>query len=79
MNNQCILKVDGMTCTNCARSVENAIEELGGTNISVNLADKEVVFDAAPSLLFETLKSSIEKRGYKVLSDEEALSSEKKN
>jgi copper chaperone CopZ len=79
MNAQCILKVDGMTCTNCARSVENAIEELGGANISVNLAEKEVVFDAAPSLQFELLKSTIEKRGYTVLSDEDALNTQKKN
>jgi Cu+-exporting ATPase len=66
---QIVLKVDGMTCANCARSVENAVEENGGTNISVNLADKEVVFEFVSGADVEIVKKNIQKRGYTVLAD----------
>lgn len=29
--------IDGMVCQHCANAVKNALEELGGKNISVNL------------------------------------------
>lgn len=72
---QIILKVDGMTCAGCARSVEQAIAEKGGENISVNLADKEVVFSSNASVNVDEVKENIIKRGYNILADE---SSEKK-
>ena len=29
--------IEGMMCEHCANAVKNALEEIGGTNISVNL------------------------------------------
>lgn len=29
--------IDGMSCNHCANAVKNALEELGGTNVNVNL------------------------------------------
>lgn len=77
--NQVVLKVDGMTCVNCAKSVENAISEKGGDQISVNLADKEVVFENISETHLNEYISHIENRGYKVLGPSEDGSIQKKN
>ncbi|MCO6494152.1 MAG: heavy-metal-associated domain-containing protein [Bacteroidetes bacterium] len=69
MSNPIIIKVDGMTCSNCARSVENAVADKGGSNISVNLADKEVVFDNPKNISLEEIAAEIERRGYTVIKD----------
>ncbi len=29
--------IEGMMCEHCANAVKNALEELGGTNVSINL------------------------------------------
>ncbi len=29
--------IEGMMCEHCANAVKNALEEIGGTNVSVNL------------------------------------------
>lgn len=31
------IMIEGMMCEHCANAVKNALEELGGTNVSVNL------------------------------------------
>lgn len=31
------IAIEGMMCEHCANAVKNALEELGGTNVSVNL------------------------------------------
>lgn len=67
MENQVVIKVEGMTCSNCARSVESAVAEKGGSNISVNLADKEVVFENANQVSIDEYAEIIEKRGYVVV------------
>jgi len=69
MSNQVIIKVEGMTCSNCARSVETAVAEKGASNISVNLADKEVVFENANQVSIDEYEEVIEKRGYMVVKD----------
>ncbi len=33
------ITIDGMSCQHCANAVKNALEELGGTNVSVNLEE----------------------------------------
>lgn len=64
-----IIKVDGMTCSNCARSVEGAVTSKGGKNVAVYLADKEVVFNLSHDVTLDEVKAAIEDRGYKVLED----------
>jgi copper chaperone CopZ len=66
---QLIIKVDGMTCVNCARAVETAIADKGGQKIVVNLAEKEVVFENVSGESFDTYASQITSRGYTVLSN----------
>lgn len=41
--------IDGMVCQHCANAVKNALEELGGKNVNVNLAENyaEADIDAA--------------------------------
>lgn len=78
MSNQVIIKVDGMTCSNCARSVENVVADKGGSNIAVNLADKEVVFDNPNHIALAEITSEIERRGYTVIKDSVQDSASKK-
>ena len=58
-------KVDGMTCANCALTVDKYLKKGGAQNVSVNLIDGDVSFsptDTAP----ERLAKGIEELGYKV-------------
>jgi len=64
-----IVKVGGMTCASCARTIEVAIGELAGVKeVSVNLATESarVVFDPGVTSL-EEIKSAIEEVGYRFL------------
>jgi len=79
MSNQVIIKVDGMTCTNCARSVESAIVEIGGSQISVNLGDKEVVFENPSKIPLNEIVETIEKRGYTVIREKDNELDKKKS
>jgi Cu+-exporting ATPase len=64
------IKVEGMTCSNCARSVELAIADKGGQQIAVDLADKEVIFKNPEGTPIETFEEQIQSRGFVVIKDE---------
>ncbi|MBT8219647.1 MAG: cadmium-translocating P-type ATPase [Bacteroidia bacterium] len=60
------LKVEGMTCVNCARSVEKALKSKGAEDIHVDFLSDEVSFSDVSHVGHEELVKSIEKLGYKV-------------
>ncbi len=64
------LKVDGMTCTNCALSVRRQLEKEGFTNVDVDFASGDVRFDTTDQSLVARAKSKIESLGYKVVDTE---------
>ncbi len=69
------IKVDGMTCTNCANSVRKRLERSGMEQVNVDFASGEVTFVNAPEIEYEEIVTQIDELGYKVLSEKP----EKKN
>lgn len=60
-------KVDGMTCANCALSINKTLAKEGLKDISVNVITGEVSFETIePGLGVEQAKSKVELLGYKV-------------
>ena len=60
------MKIEGMTCDNCRKRVENALNSLTGVNASVNLSRKEAVVKMEKALSDEILKKAVEELGYQV-------------
>lgn len=65
------LKVEGMTCTNCAMSVRKSLEKQGLQQVDVNFASGEVRFENSKGLAPEIIISGIEDLGYKVIKEGE--------
>ena len=62
------LQVDGMTCTNCAASVERFLQRKGFSDVVVNFATNEVRFSqGSATVTLEEVKSGIQKMGYTVV------------
>lgn len=59
-------KVDGMTCSNCALTVNTYLKKQGAENVSVNLMDGDVSFKVPDTALHEKLAKGVEGLGYKV-------------
>ena len=61
------LAIDGMSCNNCVRNVENALNALDGTWASVSLEDNmaTVLLKNPPDI--EKLSKAVEDAGYMVL------------
>tara|TARA_B110000211_G_C14064751_1_gene547202 strand:+ start:136 stop:2232 length:2097 start_codon:yes stop_codon:yes gene_type:complete len=62
------IKVDGMTCTNCANSVERIITNEGGIDVNVSFTTGEASFKLDSNL--DKLKASISKSGFNVIENE---------
>lgn len=61
------LKIDGMHCGGCVRSVEKAARSLDGvSNVSVSLENAELTADVASPDRIDALKSAIEDCGFDV-------------
>jgi Cu+-exporting ATPase len=71
------LKVDGMSCTNCALSIHKYLENQGITAPKVSFMEGEVQFDLPTELKKETLVKGITNLGYKVRGQEEAAPKKK--
>lgn len=63
--NKMIVKVDGMSCENCAKHVRKALEPLDGIDdVEVNLSNKEAVVKYFGSINEKDVKSAIYDAGY---------------
>ncbi len=71
------LKVDGMSCTNCALSIHKYLENQGIKEPKVSFMEGEVQFDLPTDLKKETLVKGIHNLGYKVRGQEEAAPKKK--
>jgi Cu+-exporting ATPase len=60
------IHVDGMTCSNCAASVQRRLEKQGLKNVNVNFATGEVVFENVVAKSLTDIAETIEDLGYKV-------------
>jgi copper ion binding protein len=63
------ISIKGMSCFNCVRHVEEALNEVPGVrNIQVNLQEKSAVMDVDDQVTDAGLKKAIEEVGYIVMS-----------
>ena len=66
------LKIEGMTCTSCARTVERALRKVPGVaTASVDFANGKAILEADPGIPFETLAQAVDRAGYKAFPSEE--------
>jgi copper chaperone CopZ len=62
-----VLTVEGMTCGNCKRHVEEALREVDGVaSAEVDLGAKSARVDASDSVSEDSLKGAVEEAGYTV-------------
>ena len=62
-------KVEGMTCANCALTVNNYLKKQGARNVAVNPIDGDVSFELVESDSREKLANGIKSLGYLVASE----------
>jgi Cu+-exporting ATPase len=74
----CQIGVEGMTCSNCAKTVENALKKLPLEDIRVDFVSKEARFKNPSHIPLSEIKKAIEKAGYKVIIEENQSASNKK-
>lgn len=61
------LKVDGMTCANCAMAIRRKLEKKGLTHVSVDFAAGEVHFTESKGYRNSEIQKDIEQMGYTVV------------
>jgi Cu+-exporting ATPase len=73
------LKIEGMTCAACAKSVERVTKKLDGViESNVNYATEKLNISYEPSKVrISDIKKAIEKAGYKALEEETTVDSDK--
>jgi Cu+-exporting ATPase len=64
-----VLNIAGMSCINCARSIEKALNKLNGvTQATVNLAAEKALIDYNPDVVDQkTIEATINEVGYQVI------------
>lgn len=60
------MKIDGLHCEHCVINVTNALNQLDGVKADVNLAKGTAIVAYDREIEEETLKSTVEKAGYRV-------------
>ena len=61
-----VLKIDGMTCGNCANRVANALNHLDGVYATVDLMKEEAMVHMKEPVDDQTLKKAVAAAGYTV-------------
>ena len=61
------LKVEGMSCTNCALTIHKYLEQQGLQNVKVNFAAGNVTFDPDKNISVQQLEKGIARLGYHVV------------
>ena len=64
---QCTMLIGGMTCENCARRVENALNELPGVWASVDISNKQATLRLKNRIDSAQIQSAVASVGYTVL------------
>ncbi|MBS1597462.1 MAG: cadmium-translocating P-type ATPase [Bacteroidetes bacterium] len=62
-------KVEGMTCSNCALTINKYLEKKGMQHVKVSFAGGDVSFETKEDSATQELKKGIEDLGYKVVDD----------
>ncbi|MBU3155900.1 cation transporter [Clostridium estertheticum] len=64
--------VEGMSCGHCVNHVSEALNEIGATEIEVNLESKVATAEIGDSISDDVIKLAIEDAGYDVVKIEKA-------
>ena len=64
-------KVQGMSCTNCALSIEKYLQKQGQQNVKVNFIGGDVSFQKTSGVADAALQKGINSLGYKVVGEED--------
>jgi P-type Cu+ transporter len=77
--NSKILKIEGMTCAACAKTVEKAVQKLPGvTGANVNFATEKLNLAYEPTMVtISDVKVAVEKAGYKALEEETVVDTDR--
>jgi copper chaperone CopZ len=67
-----ILKIEGMSCGNCANHASEALKDLGAKDVEVNLAKKFATAEISDDITDGAIKGAIEEVGYDVVGIEKA-------
>ncbi|MBS1729933.1 MAG: cadmium-translocating P-type ATPase [Bacteroidetes bacterium] len=70
--------VDGMSCTNCALSIEKYLQEKGMENVKVNFIQRKVSFDKKEEMAAPELVKGLAGLGYTVINKEGQLKQKKR-
>ena len=73
-------KIEGMTCSSCANSVEKVAKKMKGVeNVVVNFATEKILVSYDADVInFGDIKSKVEKAGYKLIREDEKKVEEKR-
>ena len=64
------IKISGMTCSGCARTVEKAVMGVSGvTWARVDLSRHEVTFEAQDALQLSAVQKAVEQAGFDIRAD----------
>lgn len=66
-------KVAGMSCTNCALTIQQYLEKKGLEDVRVNFIGGEVSFQNSPGIATSELSAGIQSLGYHVINEKEGL------
>ena len=69
-NSNHILKIEGMSCTNCALGIERHLKSKGLESIKVNFSTKEVIFSSNRFKITE-IENFIKSLGYKIIKEKQ--------
>jgi P-type Cu+ transporter len=60
------LKVEGMTCVNCALSIERSVKKLGVNDVAVNFSTKELHVIGLNNESIDSIKQAVVKAGFEI-------------
>ncbi len=66
------LFIEGMSCGHCANHVSEALKEIGGEDVEVNLDKKFAIVEISEDITDEAIKGAIEQVGYDIVGIEKA-------
>lgn len=62
-----VVKVRGMSCQHCVKSVTEAMEKLGAKDVSIDLLSGDVTYAEDAPIAPDTIKETITKIGFEVI------------
>lgn len=62
-----VVKVKGMSCQHCVKSVTEAMEKLGAKDVKVDLLSGDVTYAEGAPIAADAIKDAITKIGFEVV------------